>query len=447
MGAICEKDLKMAEISPFRGICYNPDKIEDLSDVLTPPYDVISPQEQEQFYNRHPKNVIRLILGKIQDTDSEGDNRYTRAAGFFDEWRMEGTLARDETPALYLTAVDFSVNGAPYTRYGLIAKVGIEPFEKKIILPHERTFSKVKSERLELMKTCKANFSSIFGLYTDTGTILDELKGAVADKPADSDMTDDKGHRHRMWRITDPEVCANVQKGFADKQIFIADGHHRYETALNYRNWLAETQPDFSSDHPANGIMMYLCSMSDPGLTILPAHRMLMGVDSDSRSSLLHKAADHFQVTPFPRDDSGLAALRSRLQEDTTATRIGVLIKDQPDAYLLSLKTGAMERLFEQEIPPALRCLDVTVLTRLIFMELLGFDEMRLDNEASIGYTSVEKDAVANVAEGQCDIAFILNATSIDQVKGVAEEGLIMPRKSTYFYPKVITGQVFNSLK
>jgi len=438
----------MAEISPFRGICYNLEKVDDLSDVLTPPYDVISPQEQEQFYNRHPKNVIRLILGRIREDDTPQDNRYTRAAGFFERWRDEKTLVRDETPALYLTAVDFSVNEVPYTRYGLIAKVGLEPFEKKIILPHERTFSKVKSERLELMKTCKANFSPIFGLYTDTGEVLDELKRAVSGRSAETDLTDDKGHRHRMWRISDPAVCASVRGAFQDKQIFIADGHHRYETALNYRNWLAETLPGFNGDHPANGIMMYLCSMNDPGLRILPAHRMLVGIDGQVRSSLMQKAADFFQVTPFPRDDAGLAALRSRLREDSSVTKIGVLLKDQPDAYLLSLKNGVMDRLFEQEIPAAaLRHLDVTVLTRLIFMELLGFDELRLDNEKSIAYTSIEKDAVATVATGECDLAFLLNPTSIDQVRGVAQEGLIMPRKSTYFYPKVITGQVFNCLK
>ena len=437
----------MAEISPFRGICYNTRKIEDLAHVLTPPYDVISPREQQQFYDRHPQNVIRLILGKINDTDSPKDNRYTRASAFFQQWRDEKTLVRDETPSLYLTAVDFTVNGATHTRFGLIARVGLEPFEKKIILPHERTFSKVKSERLELMKTCKANFSPIFGLYTDKGEILEELKQAALDREADSDMTDDKGHRHQMWRITDPGVCGRVQTAFQDKQIFIADGHHRYETALNYRNWLAETQPDFTDDHPANGIMMYLCSMNDPGLKILPAHRMLLGADSGMRSSLMEKAADFFKVTPFPRNDSGLEALCSGLRKNPLSTKIGVLLKNHPEAYLLELKDGVMDRLFEKEIPSALRRLDVTVLTRLIFVELMGFDELRLDNEKGIAYTSIDENAVASVASGECDLAFILNSTSIEQVRTVAEGGLTMPRKSTYFYPKVITGQVFNCLR
>lgn len=437
----------MAEISPFRGICYNRGKIDDLADVLTPPYDVISPVEQEQFYSRHPKNIIRLILGKISKTDSPKDNRYTRAAGFFDQWRTEETLVRDETPSLYLTTVDFSVDGTPFTRYGLIAKVGLEPFEKKIILPHERTFSKVKSERLELMKTSQANFSPIFGIYTDTGDILQVIKQAVENETAQSDLVDDKGHRHRMWRISDPAVCQYFGDAFQNKQLFIADGHHRYETALNYRNWLSETLLDFSSDHPANGIMMYLCGMSDPGLTVLPAHRMLLGIDDAMRASLIDKAAEYFQITPFPCDAPGQSALLSGLHDNSPNTKIGVFIKNQPEAYLLSLKSNVMDRLFGKEIPTALRHLDVTVLTRLVFMKLLAFDELQLDNEKSIVYSSIETEAIDAATTGKCDLAFILNPTSIDQVQTVAEHGLIMPRKSTYFYPKVITGQVLNCLK
>jgi uncharacterized protein (DUF1015 family) len=437
----------MAEISPFRGICYNRDKIDDLADVLTPPYDVISPIEQEQFYNRHPKNVVRLDFGKTTEIDTPTNNRYTRAADFFEQWRAEGTLLRDESPSLYFTTVDFSVDGAPLTRYGLIARVGIEPFEKKIILPHERTFSKVKSERLELMKSSRANFSPIFGLYTDTGSILQMIKQAIKNETARSDFIDDKGHRHRMWQISDPAVCRHFTDAFQDKQLFIADGHHRYETALNYRNWLSETLPGFNGNHPANGIMMYLCSMNDPGLTILPAHRILHGVDEALCVSFINKATDYFQVTSFPFDASGQTALLSELHDNSPKTKIGVFIKNHPDAYLLSLKSDVMDRLFGSEIPPALRDLDVTVLTRLVFMKLLDFDEMRLDNEKSIAYSSIETEAIDAVSAGGGELAFILNPTSIDQVRTVAEQGLIMPRKSTYFYPKVITGQVLNSLK
>lgn len=437
----------MAEISPFRGICYNRDRIDDLADVMTPPYDVISPIEQVQFYDRHPQNIIRLILGKISETDTPMNNRYTRAAGFFEQWRTEEILVRDEMPSFYLTTVDFSVGGAPFTRYGLIARVGLEPFEKKIILPHERTFSKVKSERLELMKSTRANFSPIFGLYTDTGDILQMIKRAVENETAHSDLTDDKGHRHRMWRLTNPAACRQLTDAFQNKQLFIADGHHRYETALNYRDWLSKTLPDFNGNHPANGIMMYLCSMSDPGLIILPAHRMLHGVDDATCDSFLHKAPEYFQVTSFADNIFGRMELLSGLHDTSSHTKIGVFIKNRKKAYLFSLKRDVMDRLFGSEIPAALRHLDVTVLTRLVFMMLLGFDEPRLDNEKSIAYSSIETEAIDAAAAGKCDMAFILNPTSIDQVRAVAEQGLIMPRKSTYFYPKVITGQVLNCLK
>ncbi len=436
----------MAEISPFKGICYNQHRIGNLADVMTPPYDVISPAQQQAFYDRHPNNVVRLDFAKTSDADSTENNRYTRAAADFDRWRTEGILVRSEAPALYLTAIDYTVNGNACRRFGLIAKVGLEPFDKKIIRPHERTFSKVKTERLELMKACRANFSPIFGIYTDTGDILQRLKQAVAGKPTESDILDDAGHRHRMWHIADPDLHRYVRDAFADKQVFIADGHHRYETALNFRNWLSETEPGFDSHHPANGVMMYLCSMNDPGLTVLPAHRLLMGVSPTVRERLPQEAAAFFDVTAFPADKEGQAALLSALHADAPGTRLGLFMKEHSRAFLLTLKAGVMDRLFGNEIPDVLRHLDVTVLTRLVFMTLLGFDEMRLDNESSIAYTSEDPQAIAQVFEGRCDMAFLMNPTGIAQVQAVAEQDLTMPRKSTYFYPKVITGQVLNSL-
>ena len=233
----------MATLFPFRGIQYNPLLISDLSAVMTPPYDVISKEEQTDFYLRHPNNVIRLILGQINDTDTPKNNRYTRAAEDFRTWRARGVLTQSDAPNLYLTAVDFPVNGQNRTRYGLIAGVGLEPFENKIILPHERTFSKVKSERFELMKACRANFSPIFSLYCDDGNILNKLITTVNHAGAPhSDAVDDQGHRHRLWCISDTGFHRSIQESFSDKQLFIADGHHRYETALNYRAWLASEQ-------------------------------------------------------------------------------------------------------------------------------------------------------------------------------------------------------------
>ncbi|MBW1759394.1 MAG: DUF1015 domain-containing protein, partial [Deltaproteobacteria bacterium] len=260
----------MAKIIPFKGILYNPTQVDNMVDVVAPPYDVISPEEQEKLHDRHPNNVVRLILGKTSENDTPDNNRHTRAANYFNKWCSEDILSQDKCPAFYLTIVEFSLGNKRIIRYGLIALVGLEPFEKGIILPHEKTFSKVKSERLELMKLCKANFSQIFSLYSDQSGILNSLKDAVADTQPDIDFVDDKGERHKLWRITDAAVHQHVSDAMKEKRLFIADGHHRYETALNYRDWVAKNNPDFNADHPANYIMMYLCSMEDPGLIVFP---------------------------------------------------------------------------------------------------------------------------------------------------------------------------------
>lgn len=436
----------MAGIFPFRGLQYNQEKIGNLSDVLTPPYDVISKEEQNTFHERHPNNIIRLDLVNIHDSDTSDSNRYTRAAAYFKDWQAEGVLTQDDQPALYVTAVDFPVNGTTRTRYGLIARVGLEPFEKKIILPHERTFSKVKTDRFELIKTCRANFSPIFSIFSDGGTILDKMTSAVksAGEPH-SDVIDDNGHRHRLWSISDPQFHQALQSCFADKQLFIADGHHRYETALNFRDWMASETDGFDQTHPANTVMMYLCGMNDPGLTILPAHRLLSNVPREGMTGLIGKAADFFDITTYENNQEDRSRFLADLEAAGSDTKIGVCIHNNMQIYLLDLKQGVMDDLFN-DVPSVLRYLDVTVLTRLIFMRLLGFDEKRLDNEKVISYTSIGDQALDAATSGKCDMAFILNPTSIDQVQNVANEGLIMPRKSTYFYPKVITGQVISAL-
>jgi uncharacterized protein (DUF1015 family) len=435
----------MARILPFQGIHYNPDKINSFAEVTTPPYDVISPAKRDAFHERHPHNVVRLILGKATDTDTPEDNPHTRAAACYRQWLASGVLEKAPVPALYLTAVEFPVGGQRFRRYGLIARVALEPFEKRIVLPHERTFSKVKSERLELLKRCHANFSPIFALYTDPGDILKTLVAASTPFSAEMDFTDDAGHRHLMWRLTDPDLHRLIEKAFQDHPLFIADGHHRYETALNYRNWLQQTQPNFNDSHPANFIMMSLSSVDDPGLVILPAHRILTEVPPETITAFLPKAAPYFDMETLPAGPEGRAKLADRMAAGTES-RIGAVMKNDPSYYVLTLKPGTMDRLFHEELPPALRDLDVTVLTRLIFMEILGFDQQKLDNEKTISYTSEADAALDTVESAEGDMGFILKPTSIAQVRRVAEEGLIMPRKTTYFYPKVLTGQVLNDL-
>lgn len=442
----------MAQIVPFRGIVYNPERVETLADVATPPYDVITPAEQLAFYERHPWNIIRLILGKTSEQDTPRDNRHTRSAAFFNTWLSQGILVRDPLPAFYLTSLDFTVDSRKITRWGIISRVGLEPFDKGVILPHETTFSRVKSERLELMKSCHTNYSPIFSLYSDPGQlVMQALKASCSGKAPDMEFDDSYGHCQRLWRITDPAVHEKITAMMADKSLFIADGHHRYETALNYRQWVAERTADFSPAHPSNFVMMYLCAMEDPGLVVLPAHRMVKGIDAGTLEMFLTAAASFFDISPVPTapetggtsESEKWAAL---LKTDGPGTRIGVVIHHDSRGYRLDLKPGAMERMFGCEMTERMLALDVTVLTRLVLMQLLGLTHEQLDDESVMRYSSRVDAALAAVRSGECDAAFILNATRIDQVRQIAEAGEIMPRKSTYFYPKVVTGQVVNPL-
>jgi uncharacterized protein (DUF1015 family) len=446
----------MAKIVPFRGIVYNPERVENLASVATPPYDVITPQEQLAFYERHPWNIIRLILGKTSEKDTPQDNRHTRSAGFFNAWLSEGVLVQEPSPAFYLTSIDFSVQSRKITRWGVISLVALEPFEKGVVLPHEKTFSRVKSERLELMKSCHANYSPIFSLYSDAEQlVVNSLRQSCSemapDMKPDMKFVDTYGHLHQLWRVTDAAVHRRISDFMSDKSIFIADGHHRYETALNYRQWVADRTPGFSPEHPANFIMMYLCGMEDPGLVILPAHRMVKAISREKMDRFITAAKDCFDISHFPMETGtgpGTAAEKwdRILNSGTPLTRIGVVIRNHPQGYLLSLKPGLMQRMFGHEMSERMLELDVTVLTRLILMELLGLNHSQLDDESIMSYSSRTDVALEAVRTGDCDVAFILNPTRIDQVKRIAEAGEIMPRKSTYFYPKVITGQVLNRL-
>jgi uncharacterized protein (DUF1015 family) len=441
----------MGKIIPFRGVVYNPEKIKNFASVVTPPFDVISEEDQQKAYDSHPQSIIRLILGKKTENDTSKNNPFTRAAQFFSEWLAKDILVQDQAASFYLTSVEFLFENKPIIRWGFISLVGLEAFEKGIVIPHERTFSKVKSERLELIKACRANFSPIFSMYSDPqNEILDLLKDAVSGKRPDIDFVDNNEQHHKLWRITDVNIHRHVAEAMKAKKIFIADGHHRYETALNYRNWLQKNVTDFSLDHPANNVMMYLSSMEDPGMIILPAHRMLNEVPAVDRVALIQKAVDFFDIVkiPFENDVRENARIEfiSRLRSNMSRTNIGIFMKDQPEFYLLKLKPDVMARIFEDEVPESLRDLDVTVLTRLIFMKILGFDQARLDNEKLIAYASDDQKAIEAVSAGKHDITFILNPTKIEQVRRIAEDGWVMPRKGTYFYPKVITGLVINKL-
>ncbi|MBI9075486.1 MAG: DUF1015 domain-containing protein [Desulfatibacillum sp.] len=436
----------MATIAPFKGILFAPEKVKDIAKVLTPPYDVISPEEQEAFYQAHPNSVIRLILGKTTPEDNEGNNPHSRAAKHYQDWQAEGVLIRDTEPCFYLLATEFEALGQKHERLGLVAAVRLEPFSTGAVLPHEQTYSKVKSERLALFKKVHANFSSIFSLFPDSdGGAFARMAQVIKTQSPDVDVTDHAGCRQRMWRITDPETQAYLSQKVGEESVYIADGHHRYETSLAFMEWLEAENPGIPQDHPARSVMMYLSSMADPGMIILAAHRMLARMDAKAKAAFLEKAPEYFDITEFDASTAQEAFLAA-LEAQTERTAVGVALTGDP-LRLMVIKPEAMNKVFEGKIAPELRDLDVTVLRGLIFLKLLGLTETDMDDATLISYDTKHRDVLAKVAKGEVVAGFILNATKIQHVRAVAKAGLTMPRKSTYFYPKVITGMVMKSLK
>ncbi len=442
----------MAQVVPFRGMYFDTAKVGDLSRVVTPPYDVIRPDEREAFAAMHPHNMVHLILPPALPGDSPLENRYTRAAALFRRWQQEGVFQRDEKPAYYYWETRFHHDGRNYTRKGLAALVHLEPFHKGIILPHEQTFSKIKADRLELFKNCQAHFSPIYALFPDPeNQILDELAKGAPHDPLLS-CTDAEGREQLVYRVTDPEVQAAVYRALEPLQLFIADGHHRYETALAFQKWMKERYPLTSPRAPFNYMFMYLANLYDPELVILMAHRLLRGprLKHLEVGKVVASLERYFDLSPLTLPAGEPAVIARFLQEQLAATdpqdTVFIMVGFGLKAWRLKLKEGMRQKILAREMHPALAALDVAVLNYLVLGKGLGLDAKALDDQDTCKYSS-KLDEVANLlANKEVDLAFVLNPTQIEQVRQVAESSLVMPRKSTYFYPKVMTGLLLNTI-
>lgn len=447
----------MATIVPIRGLRYNPAKAAQLKEVITPPYDVIDAAAQEGFYQRHPYNIIRLEYGKILQTDDATNNRYTRAARTLEEWLKEGVLLPETAPALYYYEQEFSLNDKRIVRSCCICGVQLEPYDKGIVLPHEETIAKHKADRLELMRACRANFSPVFSLYADQENVAGSaLQQAAAGREPDIDFTDNNGETHRLWVIMDPAVIAKVQAAMADKRFFIADGHHRYETALNYKKEReANACCSNSSQEPYNYVMMTLVNLYDPGLVILPTHRLIKNVAGFDRDLLIERLYENFLVEEYPlkADKSNfqdfLQLLGENGQPDSNHNKknvFGLYIGDNR-LYMLTLRdAGELPRLMPRDKPQSWQKLDVAVLHTLVIEKYLGICSELRARADHITYTQEEEGALFAVDNKEYQLAFFLNPTLVEEVTEVASHGEKMPQKSTYFYPKFITGLVINPL-
>lgn len=442
----------MAAVAPFKGLMYNFKALEDPSRLVALPYDVISEEEQEEYYQAHPNNVIRLDLGKRKVGDSDWDNRYTRSADDFKRWQSADILVRGNDSSMYMTSLTYDPgDGAgPRVRWGLIALVRIEEEGSSVILPHEKTFSAHKDDRLKLMRACDAQLSAIFALYEDSeNKVLRHLQEAVTGPPQISfDFRD--GTRHKMWILQDRTLFKRVAGGMFDKSILIADGHHRYETARNFRNMMRARYGLRPANRSYEYVMMYLTNMNDAGLTILPSHRLIKRCGRFELPSFLEKVTGWFEIEALPPFGGDGAAASEKLKEvleqrGRVTSAIGFHCQGAKQSYVLSMRPGVLDDMGD-DLHPFLKKLDVLVLSRFILQRSLGFSKEDLNDEEVFHYQSDMARTISLVDSGAYQMAFLLNPTKIEQVKEVASASLIMPRKSTYFYPKVITGLVFNKI-
>jgi len=430
----------MANLIPFRGVLYNPAKIHDISRVVAPPYDVIDATFQQALHARHPNNVIRLELGLDEPRDSPGHNRYTRAAGLLKDWMAGGVLQREREPGIYPYTIEYrspldDAGVPPKTLKGFFSTVELEEFGTGKIYPHENTRAAAKTDRLNLLEACAANFSAIFSLFSDPkGTVVQLLDKSVnADKPR-FEFTDDEGFRQRLWAITDRSVLQEIVACMKSSPLFIADGHHRYETALNYRKGRRARAGATQGLQPYDAVLMLFASLEDPGLTVLPTHRVLTTPvpPLPELKRVLGEACDIEEVpaTQF------LHTLRTRGQ---AAPVFGLALRGAPSPLLLTVKPGHRPRAGASERDR----LDVSLLQTLVMNTLCPKES---DLHALI-YTKDDQEAIGLVAQGKATASLLLNPTKVGEVRAVAAAGERMPHKSTYFFPKPLTGLVMNVME
>ena len=423
----------MAVIRSFKGLRYNTDIAGDLNSLVCPPYDIISDAQREEFINENVHNIIRL-------EKPVGENCYDAAAEELDKWLNSGVLVRDDKSCIYVYEMEFSDHGITKSLKGFVPIVRLEEFSEGIILPHEETLSKAKVDRFNLMKATNCNFSQIYSLYMDEdGSVFRLIDGCSAEAP-DMEVTDENGTIHRMWCVYDEVIIAEVEKLFEYKKLYIADGHHRYETALNYHKYLCENGlADDSS--MSRYIPMMLVNIENDGLVVHPTHRIVSGIADFDEAKLLKSCEDYFNITDASDKSDAKAALRALYEDGENAY---VYYSASSGFKVLTLKDKASVYKLLPGKSDAYVSLDVSVLHSLILEKLLGIDKENMANQKNLTYTRSFTEAVKIENDGEADCVFILNPTRVTEIRDVALAGEKMPQKSTYFYPKLITGLVMN---
>ncbi len=438
----------MADIRGFRAIRYN---VDDPAQVVAPPYDVIDPEEQDELYARHPANVVRLILNRQHDTDTAENSRYTRARRHLMDWLAKGVLRQDERPALYAHHQTFTdAHGNEHTRKGFLGLVRLANYDEEIVLPHERTLRGPKVDRLELMKACEANMSAVFVLYDDPDREVDALLEAHREEAALDVTTEHDGIHHQLWPVFDGEAQCKIAGVLKDTQLLIADGHHRYETALAYRDFRRQVAEEPDDNAPYEYVMTFLVNVHDPGLQVFGTHRVVHGVEDFDLDALLAKLDDTglFKVRKLAAEhvDDPLR-LKDQLEEAGEHAPSFVFLAPQAAGPILVQYTGdETADIFDADTPDEVRRLDVSILHEGILDRMLGISKEAQEAKTNLSYIKNFHQAVAARTQGDHQLVVLMNPTPVDQVAAVCKSGGKMPQKSTYFYPKILSGLTINPL-
>jgi len=420
----------MADVQPLRALHYDPAKVGPLQDVVAPPYDVIDPEQRAALLARSPYNIVAIDLPEA--TDAGGDP-YDRAADLLEQWRADGAIVRDDEPAIWALVQDFTgPDGSTHTRHGLFARVRVEDYGAGRIRPHERTHPGPREDRLRLTRATQANLSPIFSLYSDPeGAAWGDVTAAT-EAPPFAEASDDDGTRNRLWRVADPAAIATVQAALKDAELLIADGHHRYETARVYAD-------EVGGEGEHRYVLMCLVALEDPGLTVFPTHRLIRDTTSQSQEALAGALRESFDITEIEHEEL-------RPPDGDGPLEMGYIDSFFKRAFRLTLKDqGIADRALGGE-PEPYRHLDTAILEALILKGPLGLTDDDIDHMRGLGYARSDAEALELVLSGAFDAAFFLRATPVGQVQEIAAAGINMPPKTTYFFPKIPTGLLFNPL-
>ncbi len=439
----------MAEIQPFRGLRYNGDKVR-LEEVITEPYDRITPAMQENYYRRNPYNIVRIILGKDVDPEHPEKDKYRRAKIYLNAWEKEGVFIREDEKALYLYEQEFEANGQRKKRLGLVARVRLEDFSSKKVLPHEKTFPKPKEDRLRLLRATMTNTEQIFLLYTDDErSVRRAIDRAMENSQVVADIQDEDGFRHRLMVIKKDIDILNIQSAMADKVLIIADGHHRYETSLNFQAEMARSLGQVRGDEPFNFVMMTLFDLHDPGLVILPTYRLVRGLEKLTEPDFKAFFSETFEIEeidwPEPSDRASLN--RAKDSVNHSLHTFAVSMTGLKKLLLLRLRSeDILERAGDPTKSSDWKKLDVAILHTLVIDRLGRFSDRPFVPEENVSYIRNLEEGLRQVAEGEWQMIFLLKPCSLTEIRKIVEKGELMPHKSTDFFPKLKSGLLLNPL-